>query len=107
MSEPLEVKEHRRIHKRHREQFATCILAAVKLKFGVPKRTQANYLAIQRYAAELVKHKGVRPTDAVRVVPYIVQAAFLPSEDEINAARWLNTKLAKERLAGWHHMPTA
>lgn len=107
LAEPLEVKNHRRIHKAHKEQFAKCILAAVKLKFGVPKKTQANYLAIQRYAAELIKHMQVRPTDAARVLPYIVQAAFLPSEDEINAARWAKSTLAKERLAEWHHMPTA
>lgn len=107
LNEPLEVKQHRRVQKPHKEQFAKCILAEVKLKFGVPKRTQANYLAISRFAAEIIKHKGVRPTDAARIVPYVVHAAFIPSDDEISARRWLETTIATERLRGWQHMPTA
>jgi len=107
LNEPLEVREHRRVHKRHREHFATCILAAVKCKFAVPKRTEANFRAIHRYAGELIKQKGVRPVDAARITPYVVHAAFIPSDDEVNAARWLTTTLARERIAGWEHMPSA
>lgn len=107
VKEPLEVKEHRRIHKKHREQFSVCILAQVKMKFGVPKRTSANYLAIQRYVGEIIKQKGVRAVDAARVTPYVVAAAFIPSDAEIGAAAWLNTTLAVNRIQGWKHMPTA
>lgn len=107
INEPLEVKEHRRVHKQHREQFAVCILAAVKMKFGVPKRTAANQMAMHRYAGELMKHKGVRPTDAARIIPYVVAAAFIPSDDELNAAQWLSSSVAIDRMKGWTNMPTA
>lgn len=104
--EPITIKEHRRIHKKHYNQFAVCVLASVKMKFGVPKKTAANYLAIQRYAGELVKQRGVRPTDAVKIIPYVVSAAFIPTTDDLQAARWLDTELAKERLGEFKFMPT-
>lgn len=104
INEPLEVKEHRRVHTRHREQYAAALLATIKLKFGVPRRTEANRQAIHRYAAELMRGHGLRPTDAARVLPYVVHAAFIPNDDEINAARWLETELAKTRMSGWKFM---
>jgi len=99
--EALEVKEHRRIHKKHYNQFAICILASVKMKFGVARQTAANRLAITRYVGELMKQRGVRAVDAARVTPFIVAAAFIPSDADLAAAAWLNTSLARSRLKGW------
>lgn len=103
----LEVKNHRRIHKKHRNEFATCILAAVKLKFGMPERSRANELAIRRFVAQQMQQRGVREVDAARVTPYIVAAAFIPSDAEIGAAAWLNTRVAKDRLKAWTFGATA
>lgn len=103
--EPLEVKNHRRIHKKYHQKFSACLLAEVKLKFGVPRRTAANQLAIHRYVSEIIKQRGVRAVDAARVIPYIVSASFIPSDDEIGAAAWLQTTLAKSRIRDWTYMP--
>lgn len=103
----LEVKNHRRIHKKHNNEFAMCILAAVKLKFGMPERSRANELAIRRFVAQQMQQRGVREVDAARVTPYIVAAAFIPSDAEIGAAAWLNTRVAKDRLKAWTFGSTA
>jgi len=103
----LEVKNHRRIHKKHTNEFATCILAAVKLKFGVPERSRANELAIRRFVAQQMQQRGVREVDAARVTPYIVAAAFIPSDAEIGASAWLRTREAKSRLKAWTFGSTA
>jgi hypothetical protein len=97
----LEVKEHRRIHKKYSNKFAMCMLAEVKIKFGTPKRNKANVLSIRRYLAQLMKQRGVRAVDQARVIHYVVAAAFIPSEDEIAANVWLNTDIAQSRLSGW------
>jgi len=105
--ETLEVKNHRRIHKKHTNEFASCILASVKLKFGMPERSKANELAIRRFVAQQMQQRGVREVDAARVTPYIVAAAFIPSDAEIGAAAWLNTRVAKNRLKAWTFGATA
>lgn len=100
-NQPIEVKEHRRIHKRHTNQFASCMLAELKVKFGTPARTKANELAMRRFVSQLMKQRGVRAVDQAKVIPYIVAAAFVPSDSEIGAASWLKTEEAINRLAGW------
>lgn len=100
--EKVKVKQHRRVHKHHEMEYARAVLDEVRCKFGVPKRTEANMMAIRRFANGIMCKHGVRPSHCVNLLPYIVHAAFIPTEDDIRASEWLGCNAAKERLRLYH-----
>jgi len=63
------------------------VLAAVKAKFGTPKRTEANVRAVRRYATDVMKAHNLRHTHLQMVLPGIVEASFTPDKWEVEAAR--------------------
>jgi hypothetical protein len=76
----------RRIRKGCRGQFIREVVAAVKLRLGTPKCTMANRRAVQRVAREEMRDYNLRHTVAASVIPLIVEAAFVPSKWEMQAA---------------------
>lgn len=95
----VEVKMHRRVHKVDRERYARCVVDEVRLKFGVPSKTSANLLAIRRFAASIMQKHGVRPSHQVKMLPFVVAAAFVPTMQDVESARWLECAEASERRA--------
>jgi len=82
---PIEVKCHRRL--RSKQSYSAKVLAEVKVRFGTPKRTDANVKAIQRFAAEIMRKHGVRVTEVRKVLPVIIEAAFVVDKWELDARR--------------------
>ncbi len=98
-NEVVDVKAHRRINHRHKITYARCVLAATKCKFGTPTKTQANRLAVHRFAANLMREHGLRPSDAERILPYVVSMTFVPTEAEVEAEKWLKSAYSKKMIA--------
>lgn len=98
--EPISEKHHRRVHKRHAMPYAAIVLAEVRARFGVPTRSAANELAVRRYARDIMSKHGLRPTHMSKLLPYVCQTAFVPSDDDIRAASWGSSEaaVARERL---------
>lgn len=95
--DPVVIRQHRRV--RAHDTYGKLILAEVRSKFGLPKRSSANQLAIRRFAESVMKTHGVRPIDRARILPFIVAAAFIPTLEDIAAGSWLECSEAVERLA--------
>jgi len=87
----------RRIRKGCRFAYQREIVAAVKAKFGVPAKTEANRRAIRRYATEIMRADSMRKTHLQRVLPIVVEASFIPDRYEIEGMQVANCALATAR----------
>lgn len=98
--EPIIERQHRRVHKRHAMPYAALVVAEVRARFGTPRRSAANELAVRRYARDIMMKHGLRPSHMSRLLPYVCQTAFVPSDDDIQAASWASSReaVARERL---------
>ena len=67
--------------------YARRVYDSCKAKFGTPKNTEANYKAVWRYAQTIMKDHGVRPSQQAEFLPMIVSKVFIPSVEELVAAR--------------------
>jgi len=95
--DPIVAKNHRRVKKK--DPYAKSILAKVRTRFGVPERTAVNKLAVRRFAlAEMDAHR-VRYVDRAKLLPFIVAAAFIPTDEDIAAEQWLRCAAGKQRMA--------
>jgi hypothetical protein len=68
-------------------RFIREVVFAVKAKFGLPKRTEANRVAVRDYAVRIMKEVGHRPSHICRDVPKIVRLVFTPTDEEIRQLR--------------------
>jgi hypothetical protein len=102
--EPIEIKQHRRVHRK--TSYAKCVLDEVRCKFGVPARTEANRLAIRRFAGNIMVKHGVRPSQIAKLLPYVIESAFVPSSEDIMAADWGRCGAAVDRLRAYHNGAT-
>lgn len=103
---PVMVKHHRRVHKHNRIPYMTSIVAEVKMRFGTPQKTLSNEKAVHRYASELMRKHGLRPTHARQMLPLVVAASFIPDKWEVKASQLSSCDLARERLEVAPPQPT-
>jgi hypothetical protein len=83
-------------------RFIREVAAAVKAKFGTPKRNEANRMAIRDYAVRVMKEVGHRTTHIIRDVPLVERLAFQPTMEELEQARLEShpmSELAREQYA--------
>lgn len=66
-----------------------------RLHFGELKDTSADRICAKRWLAEKMKEADMRDKDACGLIPIVVEMLFIPSINEILAA-----KLKKSRVAG-------
>nr|WRQ65042.1 tombus P33-like protein [Tolivirales sp.] len=71
----------------NRMTYSRKVYDACKVKFGTPKNTEANYKAVWRYAGQLMKEHGVRPSHQASVLPGLVSKVFVPTVEEMLASR--------------------
>ena len=69
----------------NRMTYARKVYDACKVKFGTPKNTEANYKAVWRYAGQLMKEHGVRPSHQAKILPGLVSKVFVPTVEEMLA----------------------
>lgn len=75
----LEVRDSRIVIGKYRATYARRVLDACKSKFGCPEVTKANHRAVWRFAEQIMKDHGLRPSHRVELLPYVVQLCFVPS----------------------------
>lgn len=93
---PMDVKQHRRVREKLscvREMIATC-----KCEFIDAKDTSANRKAIARYAKNVLKEHGVRPSHIARMLPLIIVGTLVPSKHEVTARLAYSSGPVRERL---------
>jgi len=84
----LEVRNSRAlIGSLNRMTYSRKIYDACKVKFGTPKNTEANYKSVWRYAGQLMKEHGVRPSHQASILPGLVSKVFVPTVEEMLAQR--------------------
>jgi hypothetical protein len=69
-----------------------------KIIFGVPKKTQANNLAVRRFIVKALEKDDVRKVDIYKNVDCAVMLVFLPANHEL--------ALAREGDCMWHRWRT-
>jgi len=69
-----------------------------KAKFGLPKRTEANYLMVRRWVRDQMEERKMRPQHMVAQEPYVTSFVFVPSPAEIGAKEMLSTSVVVSRI---------
>ncbi|UVT38255.1 ORF1a putative 25K replicase component [Arracacha latent virus E associated RNA] len=90
-----------RIPPSRRSSAVSLIRDSIRAELGyLPARSVVNRLLVARLAAKYLKQRpDVRATDAARMIPLIVEAVFVPYEEDILASRIGNSLWA--RLQRW------
>lgn len=100
VSEMSRVSETRLVGKR--EAYTRCVVMEVKNRFGKPERTNANVLAVRRYALDIMTRHGVRPTHIAKQLPMVIELVFACSGAELEAEHMQATlRMAEERRNGY------
>lgn len=96
---PINIKCHRRIRRGRKLLYRARVLDQIRVKFGVPENTAANRLAIRRYAVGIMTTHGVRHKDQQQVIDFVVEGAFIPTQEMIQAAAIRRSWAARLRMA--------
>lgn len=86
-SPQLEARATRVVLQKHKATYAKRVLEECKSKFGCPEVTKANHRAVWRFAEQIMKDHGLRPSHRVALLPYIVQLCFVPDVNDILGER--------------------
>jgi len=87
-TKPLEARNTRAlVNMNNRITYSRRVFDACKVKFGTPKHTEANFKAVWRYAATMMKDHGLRPSHQASVLPLIVTKVFVPTVAELVAQK--------------------
>jgi hypothetical protein len=84
-------------------RFIRQVVCAVKVKFGVPKRNDANRMAVRDYAVRIMKEVGHRPSHIIRDVPVVVRLVFQPTDEELVQARLESYPMAELERVQYEH----
>jgi hypothetical protein len=91
---PVVVDLHRKVVASRSLQYMNCVIAECKVKFGVPANTSANRKAVERFAGNIMKKHGVRPTHIRTYLPLVTKMVFVPDQWQIEAERLAGTRSA-------------
>ena len=98
--------EEGRVPAKQRNRFAAFVARQAKAEFGLPKRTEANRLVVQKFCRDFMREHGVRATHISHLLPIAVELTFVPTESDVFAAklRGTHTLAVREHEAGtWGH----
>jgi len=92
----VEVKAHRRIPVHRRAGYVGAVVAEIKNRFGLPKDTEANRVAVRRMAKNIMEKHGVRPTHIRSVIEVVIAGVFVPDEHDIQGAAIMKSNLRSQ-----------
>lgn len=78
----------------HRSRIVREAAAAAKVKFGLPKATEANLLVVSKYIRDWLDDHGVRPTHIEGITPHAVALVFIPTRADIEMKEMLAAPVA-------------
>jgi len=77
---PVKEKRHRRLpHPKRSGEYKKCVIAELRVRFGLPVDTSANRMTVRRQAMHLMYNHGLRPTHVSQVIDDIVEMVFIES----------------------------
>lgn len=68
--------------------------AAAKVKFGLPKATEANLLVVGKFVRDWLEEYGMRPTHIAGVAPLATALTFIPSRADVMMREMLASEAA-------------
>lgn len=95
---PREVTNH--LVLRSRRLYISALVCECKNRFGTPERTNANKLAVRKFALDRMTSHGLRPTHIHQVLPMVVELTFCVSESERVAAMYSEAARSAEAGGG-------
>lgn len=95
---PREVTNHMVL--RSRRLYISALVCECKNRFGVPERTNANKLAVRKFALDRMTSHGLRPSHIHQVLPLVVELTFCQSESERVAAAYGEAARSAENGGG-------
>lgn len=75
-------------------------LRVAKIRFGTPKRTEANRLSVRDYVRKSMEADDTRHIDIARYLDQVVAMAFIPNDVEL---RWNDAHLSPEAVGRNRH----
>ncbi len=95
---PIRTDLHRKVKKTGQMQYMNAVIAECKVKFGVPTNTRANQMAVARYAGNLMKQHGLRPTHIRQYKPLITKMVFVADKWEVEAEKLAGCRTVWKRV---------
>jgi len=97
--EEVEVRQHRRVHKKQRGGVVAALVAEIKAKLGMPNQTAANDLVIRSLAYMRCRELKIRPKHSQAIVSQVIVLVYCPDHTDIDAAIIRNSKEYTLRMA--------
>lgn len=88
---PIELTNHRRVRKGRMGAAKKAALYSAKARFGTCKYTAANRKAVHRYVYNVLNKHGVQESQMCEMIPFVVDAVFVPNKYELESSRMANS----------------
>nr|WRQ65006.1 tombus P33-like protein [Tolivirales sp.]WRQ65292.1 tombus P33-like protein [Tolivirales sp.] len=95
--EAPKILAHRKVASGMASKYQRAVIAEVRSRFGLVQWNEANKLAVHKFAADIMRRHGVRPTHMEQLLPMIVRMTFVPNEAEVEANVVFNGYQARKR----------
>lgn len=79
---PASSRNEMSVRIRRRKHYVGRVALLVKAEVGLLKLTAANKLVVQRLARDAMKEHGLRPTHIARLLPLVVAASFMRTDED-------------------------
>jgi hypothetical protein len=80
-----------------RLRYVTAVAYQVKMKFGTPARSSANYKATREYAVKLMKEHGHRPAHIMRDIEKVITLVFINTREQLDELELCHHPLVEAR----------
>lgn len=71
------------VPKARRERYVRKLALIAQAEFGLPSRTEANRLCVQRFLRDYMRKEKVRETHIARILPLAVGLSFIPNAEHV------------------------
>jgi hypothetical protein len=86
------------VPKRNRGRYVKKLALIAQAEFGLPSRTEANRLCVQRFLRDFMRTEHVRETHIALILPIAVALSFVPNEGHKYARDVLGTQAVREQV---------
>jgi hypothetical protein len=82
----------------NRGRYQKKLALIAQAEFGLPTRTEANRLCVQRFLRDYMREERVRETHIARILPVAVGLAFIPNAQHVYERDLLATKPVRDQV---------
>lgn len=80
--EPYVEKRHRRVKRNKRLPYVHCVYSEVREKFGRMEDSPANHMVVRKFAGDIMRKHGVRPTHCKLLLDIVVKLSFIYTKED-------------------------